>query len=48
MEAEIGQALRTSWKFFGASGYVVDTASDTGQAITILSDVYSIGFGGDR
>ncbi|HEU5129008.1 MAG TPA: hypothetical protein VFU12_13555 [Glycomyces sp.] len=48
VEAEIGQALRTSWKFFGASGYVVDTASDTGQAITLLSDVYSIGFGGGR
>lgn len=48
IEREIGLALRTAWRFFGASGYVVDTTSHMAQAIEVLSDVYAIDAGGER
>lgn len=42
IDRRIDEALRGTWKLFGASGYVVDAPADLAYAITLLGEVYPL------
>lgn len=42
IEQRLQEALRTSWKLFGASGYVIDEPGNLAWAVTLLGEVYHL------
>jgi hypothetical protein len=42
IELRLQEALRTTWKLFGASGYIIDEPANLAWAATLLGEVYSM------
>jgi hypothetical protein len=42
IEQRLQEALRTSWKLFGASGYIIDEPGNLAWAVTLLGEVYQL------